>query len=118
MRAQARGARPASSTARACAGPGRRGRPLILNGSNSNPASGTTRASMRPGEPAKLTLTPRARSACATASDGITWPAVPPAAITHLSPDSDAIAASDVKEHAHGREQHDEAGPSVGHQGE
>ena len=61
-----------SITARSWATPGRRGKPEIRNGSNGNPAAGTSRASIRSGEPAKLTLTPRARSASATASDGRT----------------------------------------------
>ena len=73
---------------------------------------------MRSGEPAKLTLTPRARSASATASDGMTWPAVPPAAITHRSCDCEPITASDVKEDADGGEHDDEAGASIGHQGQ
>src|SRR6478609_4527108 len=86
--------------------------------SNSNPASGTSRASIRSGEPAKLTLTPRARSASATASDGRTWPAVPPAAITHRICDCEPVTATDVKEDADGGEDHDDAGASIRHQGQ
>src|SRR5690349_1972624 len=73
---------------------------------------------MRSGEPAKLTLTPRARSASATASDGRTWPAVPPAAITHLSCDCEPVTATDVKEDPDGGEHDDDAGASIRHQGQ
>src|SRR4051794_2853200 len=67
---------------------------------------------MRSGDPAKLTVTPRAVSASATASDGSTWPAVPPAAITHASPVRSI--ARDVKEDADGGEHDDEARAAVG----
>src|SRR5581483_10928220 len=73
---------------------------------------------MRSGEPAKLTLTPRARSASATASEGRTWPAVPPAAITHLSCDCEPVTATDVKEDPDGSEDDDHARASIRHQGQ
>src|SRR5215204_1120895 len=110
---QARGARNAWPTARASAGVGRRGSPETRNVSSSNPASGTSRASARSGDPAKATLAPRATSASATASDGSTWPAVPPAAIRHLSSCCSAMPC-DVKEDAHRSERYDEARPAVG----
>src|SRR3954454_14742300 len=52
---------------------------------------------MRSGDPANVTWTPRRTSASATASDGATCPAVPPAAIRHRSCRSRATAG-DVKE--------------------
>ena len=60
-----------------------RQRPHPRSGSNWI-AGGRARAWPRraPGVPANVTSTPRARSSSATASAGITWPAVPPAAIT------------------------------------
>src|SRR6476659_1680405 len=70
---------------------------------------------MRSGEPAKLTLSPRATSASATASDGRTWPAVPPAAIRHLSALCSGMSR-DVKEDAYRGERHNEARPAVGHE--
>src|SRR5438132_2781270 len=53
---------------------------------------------MRSGEPAKLTATPRSRSASATASAGSTCPAVPPAAIRHLNSRRSCMTTRDVKE--------------------
>src|SRR3954471_5445065 len=52
---------------------------------------------MRSGDPANVTCAPRRTSASATASDGATCPAVPPAAIRHRSCRSRATAG-DVKE--------------------
>src|SRR5919204_589508 len=77
---------------------------------------------MRSGDPANVTCTPRRWSASATASDGATCPAVPPAAIRHRScrPFS---TAGDVKEDADGEalaervlaaECHAQAGPREG----
>src|SRR5687767_5337660 len=67
---------------------------------------------MRSGDPANVTRTPRSRSASATASAGSTWPAVPPAAIRHRSSGGGALIDRDVKEDAHGREQHQQTGAS------
>ena len=47
---------------------------------------------------------------------GSTCPAVPPAAIRHLSPGCSAIVARDVKEDAHAGEADDEARPAVRHE--
>src|SRR5947209_19745750 len=69
---------------------------------------------MRSGDPANVTRTPRALSASATASDGRTWPPVPPAAITHASSRFPCITARDVKEDADRAEHDDEARPAVG----
>src|SRR5437868_6018553 len=113
MRRHATGAAAASASARTSFGPGRRGKPATRNASNAYPRSGTSCASTRSGDPAKVTLTPRARSASATASDGATWPAVPPAAIRHLS-SRPFSTASDVKEDADRRELDDEARAAVG----
>src|SRR5213076_2064580 len=82
--------------------------------SSSKPASGTSRASMRSGDPANVTRTPRALSASATASDGSTWPPVPPAAIRQLRSRLCFIVASDVKEDSHRGENDDDARPAVG----
>src|SRR6266508_2687773 len=112
IRRQARGARSPRASARASAGPGRRGSPEIRNVSSSKPASGTSRASTRSGDPAKVVVTPCSASASATASDGSTWPAVPPAAIRHLSLRSSAMPC-DVKENAHRGERDDEARAAV-----
>src|SRR5205823_13318791 len=105
--------RPASRSARPSSGPGRRARPEILNVSSSYPAAGTSVASARSGDPANVTRTPRARSASATASAGRTCPAVPPAAIRHLSSRCTGMATGDVKEDAHRRELDDEARATV-----
>ena len=112
-RAARRAARPAAARRRAAAAAPRSG-----TGRTRSPPPG--RAAPRCGQASRRSsrCTPRARSASATASDGITWPAVPPAAITHRSSDLDAIAASDVKEDADRREHDDEAGASIGHQGQ
>src|SRR5207302_2626335 len=75
--------------------------------------AGTSRASARSGDPANVTLTPRALSASATASAGRTCPAVPPAAIRHLSSRCTCMATGDVKEDAHRRELHHETRPAV-----
>src|SRR5918999_557106 len=115
MRMQATGAAPASGTARSRPTLGRRGKPFTLKVSISNPAAGTSRASIRSGVPAKLTSAPRAASASATASAGSTCPAVPPAAIRHLSCFSLPIHG-DVKEDADGREADDEARAAVAHE--
>src|SRR5262249_24359682 len=112
MRPQTTGARPASSTARASASDGRRGRPSTRNASNWYPASGTSCASTRSGDPANVTWTPRLRSSSAIASAGSTWPAVPPAAIRHLNCRSSATAR-DVKEDADRDECHHETRPAV-----
>src|SRR6187402_3667201 len=108
MRRHARGARSARPSARACAGPGRRGSPETENVSSSKPASGTSRVSTRSGDPANVTWTSRAASASATASDGSTWPAVPPAAIRHLSGCFSTLSR-DVKEDARRGERDNEA---------
>src|SRR5215208_939053 len=113
MRPHARGARPASTSARRSASEGRRGRPEIRNVSSSYPASGTSCASTRSGDPANVTSTPRLSRASATASDGITCPAVPPAAIRHRTSRLRCIAAGDVKEDSNRQERHDEARASV-----
>ena len=52
--------------------PNLRGKPETTNVSSSNPASGTSRDSTRSGDPAKVTFTPRSRSASATARAGRT----------------------------------------------
>ena len=54
------------------------------------------------------------RSAAATASDGRTCPAVPPAAIRARNSLGCSVIRGDVKEDPHGREQYDEARPAVG----
>src|SRR5712691_6922371 len=110
----ASGARPASASARRRARLGSRGNPAIENGSNWYPASGTSCASTRSGDPAKVTRTPRLASASATASDGSTWPPVPPAAITHASSPFDCIRAPDVKENPRRAESCDQTRASVG----
>src|SRR3954453_7458566 len=70
-------------------------------------------ASTRSGDPANVTWTPRRLNSSATASAGSTCPAVPPAAIRHLSCLSSATGR-DVKEDADRNELHHEAGPAVG----
>src|SRR4051794_2836375 len=112
MRAHARGARPASSAARTSAGDGLRGSPVTRKVSSAYPASGTSCASTRSGDPANVTWTLRLRSSSATASAGSTCPAVPPAAIRHLSCRSTATPR-DVKEDAHRHELHHEARAAV-----
>ena len=87
------------------------------------PRSRTYRARSRLQEPAATRrdlatrrtspLTPRSRSASATASAGRTCPAVPPAAIRHTSLDDFAIDG-DVKENADSGEEHHEARAAVG----
>src|SRR5206468_3776775 len=115
MRRQANGARPASTSERTRAMPGRRGNPEMRKVSSSNPASGTSLASTRSGDPANVTVTPRPRSASATASDGSTWPAVPPAAIRHASLlGDDPVIHRDVKEDPDRAEEAGEARASVG----
>ena len=57
-------------------------------------------------------LHPSARSSSATASAGSTCPAVPPAAITHVS--SRSATRRDVKEDTHGHELDNEARAAVG----
>src|SRR5918992_4871846 len=113
MAAQEAGAVPARASARTSASDGRRGKPETWNGSNSYPCCGTSSASTRSGDPANVTRTPRSRSAAATASDGTTWPAVPPAAIRHASSGGGALIDRDVKEDADAREQDDEARAAV-----
>ena len=105
------GAHAASGGAPPTAGAGS---PEISKVSSSYPASGTSLASTRSGDPANVTLTPRSRSAAATASDGRTCPAVPPAAIRARNSLGLPLIASDVKEDPDGREQYDEARPAVG----
>src|SRR5437660_2115829 len=68
---------------------------------------------MRSGDPANVTRTPRLSSASATASDGTTCPAVPPAAIRHRNSRPCSIPGRDVKEDAHGKERDHEAGAAV-----
>src|SRR5918992_4552463 len=114
MAAQAAGAVPARASARTSASDGLRGKPETWNGSNSYPCCGTSSASTRSGDPAKVTRTPRSRRAAATASDGTTCPAVPPAAIRHASSGGGALIDRDVKEDADGREQDDKARAAVG----
>src|SRR5918992_5420177 len=114
----AAGAVPARASERASASEGRRGKPETWNASNSYPCCGTSSASTRSGDPANVTRTPRSRSAAATASDGPTWPAVPPAAIRHASSGWGALIDRDVKEDADGREQDDEARAAVRHERE
>src|SRR5215211_1486882 len=113
MPTHAKGARTARTSARTNASPGRRGRPFTRKASNSYPAAGTRRASIRSGDPAKLTLTPRAVSASATAIAGRTCPAVPPAAMRHLSDCFDRMVLRDVKEDADGGERDDQARAAV-----
>src|SRR4051812_27726365 len=67
---------------------------------------------MRSGDPANVTWTPRLRNSSATASASSTCPAVPPAAIRHLSCLSSATPR-DVKEDADGNELDHEARPAV-----
>src|SRR5437763_536450 len=69
---------------------------------------------MRSGDAANVRWTPRAASASATASAGSTWPAVPPAAITHRSSTRCCTAGGDVKEDADGQERDDERRAAVG----
>src|SRR3954453_2177328 len=71
---------------------------------------------MRSGDPANVTRTPRALSSSATASDGSTWPPVPPAAIRHLDSSFRSLIPSDVKEDADRREDHEDARTTVGHE--
>src|SRR5437773_6473651 len=111
MRAHACGARPASRAAFTSSTDGVRGRPLTANVSSSYPASGTSCASTRSGDPANVTCTSRLDSSSATASAGSTCPAVPPAAIRHLSCRSPI--PRDVKEDADRDELHHEARPAV-----
>ena len=68
----ANGARIACQAARRSPRPIRRGKPETANVSSSKPASGTSCDSTRPRDPANVTVTPRARSASATASAGRT----------------------------------------------
>src|SRR5260370_35909782 len=69
---------------------------------------------MRSGDPAKVTCAPRRRSASATASDGATWPAVPPAAIRHRTFGlCCSMPAGDVKEDAYSEERDNEARAAV-----
>src|SRR5205823_10434884 len=103
----------ASSKAPRRAGDGRRGSPEMRNVSSWYPASGTSCASMRSGDPANVTCAPRRCSASATASDGATCPAVPPAAIRHRSC-RPCSTAGDVKEDPDGEERHHEARAPVG----
>src|SRR5919201_6367963 len=118
MRAHANGALPATTNARTSASEGRRGKPATRNVSSSKPASGTSRASSRSGDPANVTRTSRCTSASATASDGSTCPAVPPAAITHRSSPLRDMTTGDVKEDADGEERHDERRAAVGDEGQ
>src|SRR4051812_338102 len=69
---------------------------------------------MRSGDPANVTRAPRALSASATASDGSTWPPVPPAAIRHLNARLPSPTSGDVKGDARGAEDDDAARPAVG----
>src|SRR4249920_3040860 len=117
MRLHAKGAFAAWTSARTSPKPIRRGKPEIGNVSSSKPASGTSCDSTRPGDPANVTVTPRSRSASATARAGRTCPAVPPAAITHRRLDDLAIDG-DVKENAHAGEEDHEARAAVGDEGE
>src|ERR687884_671347 len=71
---------------------------------------------MRSGDPANVTSTPRARSDSATASDGATWPNVPPAAIRHLS--GCCMTTGDVKEDPDRDEDHDQARAAVRDKGQ
>src|SRR5437016_11997024 len=70
---------------------------------------------MRSGAPAKVTCAPRRSSASATASDGATCPAVPPAAIRHRTFRlCCSMPAGDVKEDPHAQEPDNEARAAVG----
>src|ERR671923_382248 len=112
MRAQDTGAAAARPSARASRGPGRRGKPSTRKRSTSNPAEA------RRGESrldANRTAAPRALRASAIASAGRTCPAVPPAAMRHLSCCC-AMARGDVKEDSDGGEADDEARAPVGHE--
>src|SRR5436190_17834511 len=82
MRTHRAGARPARPSPRANAGDGFLGRPETGKVWSAYPAAGTSRASIRSAVPANATDAPLAVSSAATASDGTTWPAVPPAAIS------------------------------------
>src|SRR5206468_10765696 len=113
MRNAAKGAAAASASARTSFQPGRRGNPATRKESNAKPASGTSRASTRSGDPANVTSAPRARSASATASDGATWPTVPPAAIRHLNSRAPCMTTGDVKEDARRQEVDHEARAAV-----
>src|SRR5262249_42061064 len=118
MRRQVTGAAAARPTARTSFRPGRRGNPATGNASNSYPRSGTSRASTRSGDPANVTATPRSRSASATASDGATWPTVPPAAIRHRNCLCCSMATRDVKEDAYREERDNEARAAVRDEGQ
>src|SRR5262249_12207453 len=74
----------------------------------------TILASIRSGVPANVTWTPLRASASATASDGSTWPAVPPAAMRHRSSRCSCIRAGDVKEDADGQQRDNERRTAVG----
>src|SRR5581483_1203314 len=111
---QANGAFAARASARRRAMLGSRGKPQTRKASNSKPASGTSRASSRSGDPAKLTRTPRSRSASATAIDGATWPPVPPAAIRQRNVPLCSMPAADVKENPGGGERGNEARAAIG----
>src|SRR4051794_166264 len=117
MRRHETGAAAASANARRSFGPGRRGKPAMRKASNAYPRSGTSRASTRSGDPANVTSTPRARSASATASDGATWPTVPPAAIRHLNARARSMTTGDVKEDACRQEVDDQARAAIGDEG-
>src|SRR5262245_30577089 len=104
----------ASATAFTSRRPGRRGSPSTRNCSNSKPAAGTSVASAR-SAPAKTTSAPRALSDSATASAGITCPAVPPAAIRHTGWRFDCcMVDGDVKEDPDGGQHDDQTRPAVG----
>src|SRR5437868_9340651 len=117
MRSAANGAAAAKASARTSFHPGRRGNPATRKESNAKPASGTSRASTRSGDPANVTSTPRARSASATASDGATWPTVPPAAIRHFKTRAPSMTTGDVKEVPRRQEVDDEARAAIRDEG-
>ena len=86
---------PRAGCGRSARGPARRGRDRARAPATASagvprrgtcgaayPAAGTSRASIRSAVPANATDAPLAVSSAATASDGTTWPAVPPAAIS------------------------------------
>ena len=104
---------PARTSARTSSSPSRRGKPEIANVSSSKPASGTSCDSTRSGDPANVTVTPRSRSASATASAGRTCPAVPPAAIRHASLRRLVPFTAMLRRMPTAGEQHDEARPAV-----
>src|SRR5262249_36851775 len=112
-RGPAAAARPSAARVRSGM---RRSRPRIGTRSSGNPAAATSPAAAPRPLAMNPTSAPRARSALATASAGITCPAVPPAAISTRVPEGagpgGAPAAADVDEDPNGAQEYHEVGPA------